>query len=132
MLNSFISVVSVIFSKNFQKTSFFSRFEISNPVVRGLEGVRVISAIVDLVSKFDCSTFKFCSFPDMMFLKIFQKFCRKLKFSKCLEKFEIPNPVVRVVGVLSGFANVDTKLYCSNLCSYRNMTFFMLFQKKSF
>ena len=41
-------------------------------------------------------------------------------------KFDIPNPVVGAFRVLSGVANLASKYDCSNICSFRDMTFLMV------
>ena len=44
-------------------------------------------------------------------------------------KFEIPNPVMGAFRVLSGVASLASSYDCSTLCSFRDMTFFVIFLK---
>ena len=44
-------------------------------------------------------------------------------------KFEIPNHVMGALRELSGVASLASSYDCSNLCSFRDMTFFEIFSK---
>ena len=61
------------------------------------------------------------------FFKKLKSFQKTIFFSK---KFEVPYSLVGAVRVFSGFVILASKYECSNLVSFPNMTFFVIFFKK--
>ena len=117
----------VIFLKNFQKTFFNSLSQNLKFPTLWLGPVRVISNIANLGSKYDCSIF--CSFRDMMFFVIFSKIFRKLELLLVFKNLKFPTLYLGPVRVLSKIANLASKYDCSILCSFQDVTFFVIFFK---
>ena len=66
------------------------------------------------------------------FVIFFQKVFRKLKFNLISSKFEFPNRLVwgcQSGLKVSGVANLASNCDCSSLCSFPEMTFFVIFSK---
>ena len=88
--------------------------------------IRVLPGVANLASNYDRSYL--FSFRDMIFFVFFQKSFQKTNLI-LFSKFEIPSPVVVAVRGTPGVANLASKYDCSNPCSVRDMTFFVIFSK---
>ena len=65
----------------------------------------------------------------MTFFVIFSKIYRKLKLLLVFENLKFPTLYLGPVRVLSKIANLASKYDCSLLCSFRDVTFFVIFSK---
>ena len=90
----------------------------------------VIPGVVIFASKYDCSNP--CRVQYMsLFVFFFQKVFRKPKFN-FVSKIELHNPVVggcQSTLKVSGVANLASENDCSNLCSFRDLMSFRIFQR---
>ena len=84
--------------------------------------------VENFVYKYDGSNL--CSFRDMRFSVIFSKKIENLDEIFFSSNFEISNPVVGAIRVISRVANLASNYECSDSCSFRDTTFFVIFLQK--
>ena len=111
------------FFKTFSKTQITNKFwklKVPNPVVGCQSTLKGCESCLQLC------LLKLCSFRDMTFFSWFFKSFQKFKCFFFYLKFSVIN--LGSSGVFSGVANLACKYDCSNLCSFPNMTFFVMFQ----
>ena len=121
-----------IFSKVFSKLKLLIFFKNLKFLALYLGTVRVLSKIANLALKHDCSNP--CSFRDTFFLIFSKSFLKTyMIFLKLIFKIWNSQPCSWVLSdFFWGVTNLANKYDCSNPCSFRDMTFFVIFFQKVF
>ena len=112
-----------IFKKN--NFTFFSKLKILYPVVGccqgSFRGCEYCLQIWMLKFLYFLRYTVFCDFFKKVFTKLKRSFFQNLKFSSLY---------LEAIRLLSGVASLAVNCDCSNLCSYWDITFFVIFSKK--
>ena len=92
-----------------------------------LSAVRFFWGVTNLANKYGCSNP--CSFRDMTFFVVFfKKFFENL-YDFFSQNLKFPTLKLGPVRKISKIANLASKYDCSNPCSFRDVTFFVIFSK---